>query len=200
MPWHGRSKTRSENNPSTPEDRKPSFSPRFFAFAWLGLALWRRHLQDTSACPLSGLLDMEQRQASAGRLNAAVLQSQQQEKGPWLPDLLRQLAYSQVCEERAAGTSLLTHACARYRLYVGTLTLHRQRLVVSVMRPRCPRREWLVFGTPRRAIRSTYTHVLNTITIPCRRCCCGVTILPCLVNVVDVSKCPEAAALLPVSQ
>lgn len=47
-------------------------------------------------CPLSGLLEVEQRQASAGRLNAAVLQSQQQEKGPWLPDLLRQLVYSQV--------------------------------------------------------------------------------------------------------
>lgn len=52
--------------------------------------------QDVSKCPLSGLLDLEQRQAAAGRLNAAVLQSQQQEKGPWLPDLLRQLVYVQV--------------------------------------------------------------------------------------------------------
>ncbi|CAM9912500.1 unnamed protein product [Pylaiella littoralis] len=51
--------------------------------------------EDAASCPLSGLLDMEQRQASAGRLNAAVLQSQQQEKGPWLPDLLRQLVYTQ---------------------------------------------------------------------------------------------------------
>ncbi|CAM9444119.1 unnamed protein product [Scytosiphon promiscuus] len=51
--------------------------------------------EDVGACPLSGLLDMEQRQAAAGRLNAAVLQSQQQEKGPWLPDLLRQLVYTQ---------------------------------------------------------------------------------------------------------
>eukprot|EP00903_Cladosiphon_okamuranus_P021763 g20009.t1 len=51
--------------------------------------------EDMSTCPLSGLLDTEQRRASAGRLNAAVLQSQQQEKGPWLPDLLRQLVYSQ---------------------------------------------------------------------------------------------------------
>lgn len=52
--------------------------------------------QDVSKCPLSGLLDLEQRQTAAGRLNAAVLQSQQQEKGPWLPDLLRQLVYVQV--------------------------------------------------------------------------------------------------------
>ena len=52
--------------------------------------------QDAASSPLSGLLDVEQRQAAAGRLNAAVLQSQQQEKGPWLPDLLRQLVYSQV--------------------------------------------------------------------------------------------------------
>ncbi|CAN0351965.1 unnamed protein product, partial [Hapterophycus canaliculatus] len=51
--------------------------------------------EDAASCPLSGLLDMEQRQAAAGRLNAAVLQSQQQEKGPWLPDLLRQLVYTQ---------------------------------------------------------------------------------------------------------
>ncbi|CAN0463373.1 unnamed protein product, partial [Laminaria digitata] len=51
--------------------------------------------EDAASSPLSGLLDLEQRQAAAGRLNAAVLQSQQQEKGPWLPDLLRQLVYSQ---------------------------------------------------------------------------------------------------------
>lgn len=62
--------------------------------------------QDAASCPLSGLLDMEQRQAAAGRLNAAVLQSQQQEKGPWLPDLLRQLVYTQV-----RGRSF--HACCR---------------------------------------------------------------------------------------
>lgn len=52
--------------------------------------------QDATACPLSSLLDVEQRQAAAGRLNAAVLQSQRQEKGPWLPDLLRQLVHTQV--------------------------------------------------------------------------------------------------------
>lgn len=52
--------------------------------------------QDAASSPLSGLLNVEQRQAAAGRLNAAVLQSQQQEKGPWLTDLLRQVVYSQV--------------------------------------------------------------------------------------------------------
>ncbi|CAB1108506.1 unnamed protein product [Ectocarpus sp. CCAP 1310/34] len=51
--------------------------------------------EDATSSPLSGLLDMEQRHAAAGRLNAAVLQSQQQETGPWLPDLLRQLVYTQ---------------------------------------------------------------------------------------------------------
>lgn len=52
--------------------------------------------QNVSSCPLSSLLDVEQRQAAAGRLNAAVLHSQQQEKEPRLPDLLRQLVYTQV--------------------------------------------------------------------------------------------------------
>lgn len=52
--------------------------------------------KDVSTCPLAGLLDMEQRQIAAGRLNTAVLKSQQQEKGPWLPDLLRQLVHDQV--------------------------------------------------------------------------------------------------------
>ncbi|CAM9906374.1 unnamed protein product [Sphacelaria rigidula] len=51
--------------------------------------------EDVASCPLSGLLDLEQRQAAAGRLNAAVLKSQQQEKGPWLPDILRQLVFTQ---------------------------------------------------------------------------------------------------------
>lgn len=59
--------------------------------------------QDAASSPLSGLLDVEQRQAAAGRLNAAVLQSQQQEKGPWLSDLLRQLVYSQVGAVLAFG-------------------------------------------------------------------------------------------------
>lgn len=51
--------------------------------------------QDVQNCPLSRLLDVEQRQMAAGRLNAAVLANQQQEKRAWLADLLRQLVYSQ---------------------------------------------------------------------------------------------------------
>ncbi|CAM9757599.1 unnamed protein product, partial [Ectocarpus fasciculatus] len=73
----------------------------FAIFNAAGIGLVKKGVEslrctDAASSPLSGLLDMEQRHAAAGRLNAAVLQSQQQEKGPWLPDVLRQLVYTQV--------------------------------------------------------------------------------------------------------
>ncbi len=71
------------------------FSCTLFVLLFFSFAYDTYITQDAASCPLSGLLDMEQRQASAGRLNTAVLQSQQQ-KGSWLPDVLRQLVYSQV--------------------------------------------------------------------------------------------------------
>lgn len=94
--WDSESAKRkgADNATST---RRRMFVPAFFVFlsACLGGGV-KIPFQDVSKCPLSGLLDLEQRQAAASRLNAAVLQSQQQEKGPWLPDLLRQLVYFQV--------------------------------------------------------------------------------------------------------
>ncbi|KAJ1504754.1 hypothetical protein HMI56_001473, partial [Coelomomyces lativittatus] len=48
-----------------------------------------------NASPASHLLDLEQRQKTAGELNAAILLSQSQEKDPKLPMLLKNLIWAQ---------------------------------------------------------------------------------------------------------
>ncbi|CAM9358888.1 unnamed protein product [Phaeothamnion confervicola] len=51
--------------------------------------------KDARTSPLAHLLDVEQRQATAGRLNASILAAQYEQKEPRLPDLLRLLEHAQ---------------------------------------------------------------------------------------------------------
>ncbi|GLC39432.1 Glucose-induced degradation complex subunit [Pleodorina starrii] len=70
--------------------------------------------EDTKSCPVGDLMEVAQRQKTASELNAAILQSQAQEREPRLPVLLKVLLWAQAqLDERATYPRITDLATAQ---------------------------------------------------------------------------------------